>query len=134
MLLYPTQAYSLQRWTSMQNSLLMYTANHHVAMDFFALKRFGPRYRSNGNMYNSVPENVSLQPSMLALLHYLRKCGAPFSVKDFADREGLKTIDLDAMLTLMAEAFPNQHTTIGVVFARIDNHLKRGAQVKQDYL
>ena len=55
MLLYPTQAYSLKRWTSMQNSLLMYTANHHVAMDPFALKRFGPRYLSNGNMYNSVP-------------------------------------------------------------------------------
>ena len=107
MLLYPTQAYSLKRWTSMQNSMLMYTANHHVAMDTFALIRFGPRYLLRHVKYNSTPCNVRLQPSMLALLHYLRKCGAPFSVKDFADREGLKTIDLDAMLTLMGEAFPH---------------------------
>ena len=134
MLLYPTQAYSLKRWTSMQNSLLMYTANHHVAMDTFALKRFGPRYLSNGKMYNSVPENVSLQPSMLALRHYLKKCEVPFSVKDLEDREGLTTIDLDEMRELVVKAFPTKNAAIDVVFTRIDNHLKKGAQVKQDYM
>ena len=102
MLLYPTQAYSVKRWTSMQNSLLMYTANHHVAMDTFALMRFGPRYLSSGVKYNSTPCNVHLQPSMLALLHYLKMCKVPFGVKNFVDREGLKTIDLDEMKKLMA--------------------------------
>ena len=41
---WPTQAYSLKRWTRITKEHVMYTANQRVALDLPALDVYGPRY------------------------------------------------------------------------------------------
>ena len=42
--MFPTQAYSLKRWTRLEKKVYMYMPNQHMALDTPALRIFGPRY------------------------------------------------------------------------------------------
>ena len=133
--MWPTQAYSLKRWTQVADDQVMYTGNHHVALDLPALRWHGPRYMYGKELYNSSENNVALQPILTAVLLYVQLWkGYELSItKSFKDAYECKTIPLSKLRKQMEKMYPLLGNRVAATYERILGHLTLVLTDQKDY-